>query len=54
MKKGAKKPYNKCLINFACSVCMGKYLPSVFFAQASLGLYENLGQILPRTDLALG
>ena len=25
-----QKPYNKCLINLVCSVCTGKYLPSVF------------------------
>ena len=30
-----QKPYNKCLINLVCSVCTGKYLPSVFFAQTS-------------------
>ena len=25
-----QNPYNKCLINIVCSVCTGKYLPSVF------------------------
>ena len=29
-KKMNQKPYNKCLINLAYSVCTGKYLPSVF------------------------
>ena len=24
-----QKPYNTCLINLVCSVCTGKYLPSV-------------------------
>ena len=29
-KKMNQKPYNKSLINLICSVCTGKYLPSVF------------------------
>ena len=28
-----QKPYNKFLSNLICSVCAGKYLPSVFFLQ---------------------
>ena len=48
-KKMNQKPYNKCLINLVYSVCTGKYLPSVFRT-----VYENLREILSRTDLALG
>ena len=55
-KKTNQKPYNKSLINFVSSVRIGKCLPTVFhtdLASSSLGLYENLKQILSCTDLAL-
>ena len=57
-KKMNQKPYNKRLINLVCSICTKKYLLSFFFhtdlAPLSLDLYENLRQMLSRTDLALG
>ena len=54
----SQKPYNELFINLVCLICTGKYLPSIFFrtdlAPSSPGLYENLRQILSRTDLTLG
>ena len=42
-----RKPYNKCLIDFVCSVRTGKYLPSVFF---STDCTKTSSILLSRTD----
>jgi hypothetical protein len=49
------QPYNKPIIDLACSVCIVKYQISVFcmdLAPSSLGPY--LGLIFHSTDLTLG
>jgi hypothetical protein len=52
------QPYNKPIIDLACSVCTVKYQTSVFcmdLAPSSLGPYlKNLGLIFHSTDLTLG
>ena len=40
--KTNQKPYNKFLINLACLVRTGKYLPSIFFAQTLLLTFPHL------------
>ena len=45
------KPCKKYLNNLVCSVCPGKYLPSVL---RSVCTVKDLGQIFSRTVLALG
>ena len=52
-----KMPYNKLLINLACSVCTKKYQTSVFCTNLVLrarSVQKDLGLIFPCTDLALG
>ena len=48
------QPYNKPIIDLACSVCTVKYQTSVFCMDVARSVLKNLGLIFHITDLTLG
>ncbi len=48
------QPYNKPIIDLACSVCTVKYQNSVFCTDLARSILKNLGLIFHSTDLTLG
>ena len=48
------QPYNKPIIELACSVCTVKYQTSVFCMDVARSILKNLRLIFHSTDLTLG
>ena len=48
------QPYNKPIIDLACSVCTVKYQTSVFCMDVARSILKNLGLKFHSTDLTLG